>query len=527
MSIDTSRPRATAGYDFAGQSQINTSQADNHILLRSAHAETWGPSWQNTLTTFRPTPVKQLDGTLTPYRLSTNNNAFGPWIQARLCFRGGQSGSMVSFLLHDPNDGTEFDPQNSPPFVLYNAINSAVNAGQERPGWGALIKGGPGKPAALSRPKMMYYMQGYLLENKNKVFPGLPRGLKQNDRVIVFGIPAGSPTAVGNKLLNMLNQVKPEQAAQTADMEAFMEQQMYFGNPIAFNYGRFFRFCEAGGQLTNVAQPGYANAGGQNTNQQGADKGYDVSIVSEVYGVPATLPQEFVQSMIDRTIPWENVFNYVPVEEQVAFLARAYYGDVIEYAFSDRPQWLTQDVLSITRVRMQVQSAGVPNGGAAAAYGAAYGGQPQGGYNAGGYTQPQPQTQPQYVQPQPQYVQPPQQQPQYVQPQQQPQSQYVDPLAQQPVATPPVQPVQTPTTQPPSWGGTPYGQPGMDSAVRPGTANMPTYTPPIQHVQPPVQTNVNPAQAPFDGGQTVNRADALAAAQRFLPQPNSTTLPTA
>jgi len=503
MSIDTARPRANQGYNFASHKQVSTYRQDDHILSRTAAAELWGPSWSNTTTTFRPVPVMDRDGRPSPYRLSSENDAFGDWLRSYLCFRGGSNG-FTSFLVFDPSSGEEFDPRNSPPFVLYNSINAACNAGQGQAAWFPLLKGAQGKGASLTKPKMMLYMQGYLLEHKNKMFR-VPKGITAGDRIVIFGVPYGAPNAAGNKLIAMLNQLNP-QATNPHDSE----NAMLYGNPIAPETGRFFRFCEAGGQFADPSVAPQAND---------AIKGYDVRIEPNTYGFPAALNPEAAQSIIARTVQWDSVFSFPSEEEQALYLARVYPGDVIEYAFAQNPSWLTSEVLDITRARQSVQvPAGMPQQQ-----------QPQSNY---GY---QPQQYQQQYQPAQQAAQP-----QYAQPSTGYPQQGAGGFVQQTTTASPQQspagwgnvnfntPVQQSTTpapvnsQTPMQGAGPHQAPMFgaqgDPAVRPTLLSAPqmhqgiTATP-IQVAVPPF-TPTNQAQgapSPAVVAQLVNNPTAMAA----------------
>lgn len=524
MAIDSSRPRASQGYDFSSHSQMNTSKSDNYVVSRSAQVDVVFPTWQNTLTTFRPCPIKQADGSVTPYRTSSENSRFGDWLRSYLCFRGGAQG-FVSFLCHDPSTGEEFDPHDSPPFVLYYAIKSAFDAGQAHPTWGPWLNGRNGKAAALSRPGMTLYQQGYLVEHKNKILrlPN-PKGLNPPDRIQMLAL-SYNRTAVGDKYINALNQLKPNSNAPEGDWENLMEH----GDPIAFESGRFLRLCEANGQLRQFMSA-------EASRNDDSDKGYDFVITREACVLNASLPPELAHAILGKTVPWESVFYFPTAEEQALYLARVFSGDAIEYAFAQKPEWLTSDVLNITRSRTSM------GGGNGAAYNMPQQSNQQGGYQQGyqqqgGYQQSQnsgyaPQNYVQQSAPQNGgYVSAPantqQAAPQHEQAQQQ--------------SPAPQQHQQQSVNPAMGWGNVPFGnqqggqQPPMqqygttaDTAVRPG-ANMPAYgnQQPINPIQVAPQ-QAAPQQQPLQYGVNMPntnagqvppqvRADALAAAQAFLP----------
>ena len=469
-----------SGYNFAKHSQVNTGQHSSLVVSRRANADLWQPSWNNTLTTFRPVPIKRPDGTLSPYRLSATANNFGEWIHAYVVFKGGTS-SIVTFAIYDTERtayGDEFNTYESPPFVLYNAINRAIEAGQGRPEWAGLTKGGFGKGAPLSAPKTFYTMQGFLIEHKSKAGPEGPRGLRPNHRLPIFMIGATGNNSAGAKLLNILNTRKPESID-----DGNWDNMYVAGDPINPNTGMFFRFCETGGMLSASAAPVGYNQSAANTpagGEQRKEYGYDVVVTDNVYNMTPTPPPEILQGLIDKTRPWGELIEITPVEEQIVHLARVFPPSAIEFGFADHPEWLTDDVRRILTARVTVGAA--PQGAGHQPPMAAGYGIPAVAPVGVGYA---------------------------------PLNGYAAPA----VAQPPVQHVQQPAPQVGSWGNVPYGQPGADTAVRPSgnqtvfnTDNAGGYG------ELPVFNSVPPVTTPPAAEQRPSRAAALDAARQFLPQ---------
>lgn len=389
-------------YRFSQHGQSNFNTADNKVLKNGVAASLWSPSWQNTLTTVRILPVRQEDGSWSPYREAMDGreayepNQFGNWIVSYPMFKGGVT-AFVTFLLYDPAAAEGYDLHQCPAYVLFNAIKQACDAAQARDqAWFTWLKGQPGKGAQLKKPDNLHMMQVALFEHKNKLYANPPRGLGPNDQTVVFGLPGGT----GRKLTGMFNELSP-QGGDPNNLDTFMQ----YGDVIDLHKGKFVRFCQAGGQLTEQQQgpivmggrPGGGNSGGGDD-----EKGYDIRIVPEFRGIGANFVptvQGLEQLIHSRSKPWHEILHFPTEEEQVLLLARSFPGSAIEYGFQDHPDWLTPEVLAITRARSVMPSAAVPG---AQAPGGQFGpvqgqapqgypqqGYPQQGYPQQGYPQPQ------------------------------------------------------------------------------------------------------------------------------------------
>lgn len=490
MSLDTSRPRAAGGtYDFSTHGRPSGNNLNSMILLPNVSAELWTTSWSNTLTTFRPLPALDANGQLTPYRRSADPSAFGDWIRGYMVFKGGQNGT-ISFVLYDHAGNPDYDLRDNPAHVLYTAIKGAVDTGHGHPSWVPLLAGGNNRSAALNKPTTCFFLQCLLFEHKHKILQW-PRGLGPNDKTIVMQLSQDA----GRKLVDAANQLNPNW--QGGDPGNY-EQALLYGNLVDYEFGRFIRTCQADGHLAQqnvapqMAQPG--NMGtfiGAPQQQQGGQqqfKGYDLRVEQQFQVgqqlLTAAIPENLRTTLQSRAKRWSDLIRIPTNEEQVAMLARSFAGDLIEFAFRDHPEWLTQDILAITRAR--TTAAQFPNYPGAAAYApgpAGFpqqpGGFPQPGFPQQGYQQPggfpQQQMQPGFPQQQPGF---PQQQPAYGQPQT---SGYMAPAQPQPGGYPQPEPPQTQQPQQPqpgnAWAGTGFGGagiPGQDPALQPGMHQMPS-----------------------------------------------------
>lgn len=385
--MSTGAPRRNAyRFDQHGQSNFNT--ADNKVLKNGVAASLWAPSWNNTLTTIRVLPVRQDDGSWSPYRDPSEGreayepNQFGNWLVSYPCFKGGVT-AFVTFLLYDPAAAEGYDLHQCPAYVLFNAIKQACDATQALDqAWFTWLKGQPGKGAQLKKPDNLHMMQAILFEHKNRLYNNPPRGLGANDQTVVFGVPGGT----GRKLTGMFNELSPT-GQNPNDLDTFMQ----YGDIVDLNKGRFIRFCQAGGQLTETNQGPIVMGGRPNGGNSGGgddEKGYDIRIVPEFKGLQANFVSQnpgLEQVLRSKSKPWHEILHFPSEEEQVMMLARSFPGNAIEYGFQDHPDWLTSDVLAVTRARVMSPPAGAPAAGAAPVGQQGY---PQQGYPQQGYAQP-------------------------------------------------------------------------------------------------------------------------------------------
>jgi len=559
---DTARPRAQGGFrmgEHGGAGQ--TGLQGNYVLRSGVAADLYSPSWSKTLTTFRPFPIPDPESPtgLSPYRRSPEDSDFGEWFVCYPYFKGGTK-QITSFLLYDPVGNPDYDMHENPASILYHAIKGAIDAGQGLPSWPPLINRVAGRGAALGKPDQMYFMQGALMEHNNKLL-NPPRGGGKDSKLLVLGVTGGA----GRTLRGMLNERTPGYNGPVEDYD----RSFLYGDPVALNSGRYIRFCEIGGALTAPTQaaPVQAAFGGSSAPSagRGADgddrKGYEIRIEPSFRGAGAALGGPELEAMIrGRVKPWSEVLNFPTPLEQAMLLARTFPADAIDYAFRDRPEWMTEDMLAIIRSRT---AAAVPAGYPPAGYQPA--GYPPAGYPPvqGLYGTPNqvPGTygQPAAGQPQPGVYGMPNQAPaaggqmppQYAS-QPQPQQYASQPQPQQYASQPtPYVPPQTPTyTQPApqqpaaalGWGGVafegaaaPDGMPQVDPALRPGMLppqgyqqpgyppqqQMPPASSPAGYASYPQQQQMPPQQPPFDMGAVPGaavdpRMAALASARQAI-----------
>lgn len=456
-------------YSMTEHGQTQSGFRTGNHLLRPGVADIWqlgfekGPSTFRILPGLNPLRNEPNQPYFDPYRFSANDEqdalGLGDFIRVYPACRGFGD-PQVTFIHMDPSDASG-DQQMTPGWVLYRAIDRAVAAGQDRPGWAALLRGGRGRGAQLPRPGYVYLTQVVVMSHNGQI-ERQPRGLAEKTIVLELGQSAGMALAA---------ELKAEREGFNGDPND-MENRYLNGDPVSLNLGRFVTFFtksqgdprqvqqqQVGSWNMAVApQMGPQGRGGQGNMEP---KGYGC-FMEPTFGnppFPANLAQ-FEAAVRARVLPWDDILQFPTIEQQAAYLADKFPPEVIDYAWREHRHWISEDVQRriVSAVSAQVPGfppgyAGYPQQGAPGQfqqpmYGAqgqlpppyagqpeypagAWPGQPQQAPGAGGFGVPASQPAPVYgQQPQQGYVAPPTQQfP--------PQQGFGAPAPQAPMAPPP------------------------------------------------------------------------------------------
>jgi len=466
----------------------------NHLLKAGTGAAIWRPSWGG-LTTVRilPQPSPDNPAVWDPYRLSMDTNGFGDWVRRYPAVRN-MGTPPVSFISHDPADPS-VDPQTSPAWLLFRAIDRAVAQGQDQQGWAMLLRGGQNRGPALPKPKEVYLLQCVLMEHKSKIM-NPPKGSADDDPTIILEL---GPSA-GQTLLALCNEPNPQWTGDPMDWNGSMK----YGDLVDLHTGRFVTFFKlgenplelrrrgagapppAGGPQRTLGDTfGARRSAGGGDGQESDEIGFGVLIENDYSGIAPAF--QAVEDKVRRKVKvWDDILRFPTYEEQAHLLADKFPTDVIFYAWRDAPpEWIPEQVRRrhVGAVSGAVPSAGpgyVPPTTPAAPFGgnrapqAAFGGPQQ-------VQQPQ---QPQYPAGQPTQGYPPTQAP-------------VAAAAPRPVAPFGAPGVPFGTTAPGTQVGAPGAQVGAPPVATGTAAGQPFVTPPWtsgnQPVAQPVQHAAGPA----------------------------------
>lgn len=356
-------------YSFSQHGQSDRGGQIGNYCFKPGVVDHWSPPYENGVLTFRIFPAVNLEDSsqFDPYRWPSSDPdepmGFGDWLRRYPAVRNiGQPG--VTYLYDDPSDSQVEDIRMTPAWVLYNAIDQAINQKVDRPGWAAMLRGGAGRGAQLPKPAEIYLMQGCILMWRNNAYQ-VPRGIGDDDRTTVLTL---SPSA-GTALLQQCFAENPEYSGDPDDIEA----RFVNGDPISLDTGRFVTIYSLsdgdprqaqqmqpqGWQTQTQRTPGLAGGG-----REEKPIGYGCFMEPAYGALPARL-REAEAAVRSKVRPWSEVINIPTLEQQAQLLADKFPPDVICYAWQDsHPEWVPEDI-----ARRAVAAAQVPVGGAVAPVG--------------------------------------------------------------------------------------------------------------------------------------------------------------
>lgn len=329
-------------YSFADHGNSVSGQRQGKFVIKNNLAQHWTPCWGDGVTVIRPFPAKNPDDptgqSWDPYRFSAEHGQLGDWFRRYDAVRNfGDPG--VTMIIRDPADPTAQDTQMIPAHVIYNAISSAVKAGQDQRGWAALLIGGRNRGAVLPRPSEVYLIQGAIMQHKTEVY-NPPRGFAPEEKPLVLELSMGAGTAL---LAELERVIEGNQAA-----DGDWENMFVNGDPVGLNNGRFITFYKLadGDPRTRQAQ----QAGGWNApqQQQGGGRqqeaiGFGCYLEPTFNGIPARL-NDFEAQVAAKVQNWDDILWFPTVEEQANLLADKLPPEVIMYAWRDHPEWIPENI---------------------------------------------------------------------------------------------------------------------------------------------------------------------------------------
>ena len=466
-----------AAYSMAQHGRADSAAEMRNFVCTSGAVATWMLKYGGGLNVLRILPqyvpgeaatptTPATAGYWLPSKTGVDPMAVTDWIRSYAAVKGfGEPGS--TFLLRDQTDPYAPEIGQTPPYIVYDEVKRAVDAGQDRSGWARLLTGGKGTFAVIPRTTTLYLVRAAIVSRGDDKQPfNPPRGLGDGDAPVVLVLSKSA----GESLLSAVSEAQVQGVA----------------DPLDVNAGMFGCFYKLGTPLPPVAGRVMGKVHG------GDDpKGYG-ALLDRQFAYPgqqpisAALPPVFLERAVSRYKPWDEFVRFPTVSEQAAWLCETLPPDVIMYAFRNHPDWISDTVRQQAAAAVSVQ---VPYGMQPPQYGAQpqqYGAQPQ---QYGAPPQQYGVLPPQYGVPPPQYGVPPQQygappqyptQPGYSPPQSAGMPEYVPP----PQYVPPQQPpaaidvpftVQQPVQQPVQYPAHPPAQfPGQPLVQYPAQPTAPT-----------------------------------------------------
>lgn len=316
----------------------------------------------------------------TPFRYSQDVNDVGDWLRAYpgvRNFGADAEGRGVTFLIRDPFDPTAPPLEESPPVVVYNAINRAVDAGQDQGGWARLIKGGQNRAPVISKAGQIYLAQCLVMQHKQEIYSTLPKGWDATTKPQLLAMTSSAGTA----LMNLTNAIKQDADPHSTDWGSVCVN----GNLVGLGSGEgmyvtFYKSTDPDPrtrQAANVQQGTIRQANFSQAQQMlgaggGARGGFaSYAAVSDFgfMGMGADLSQ-YADALAARSIVWEQTLNFPTYEQQAAWISEKLPADVIMYAFQDRPEWISPRIRAAAAARTQQAGMMAPVGGFTAGFAA-------------------------------------------------------------------------------------------------------------------------------------------------------------
>lgn len=359
---------ATMGGRYGGQ------------YITNSTVDTYSPPWGG-VSTIRILPTRvPADGggvRLTPFRNSQDVNDVGDWVRCYFgvkSFGAGPDGNGVSFIVSDPADPTAPPKEESPPFVLFNAISSAIKSQQEQTGWASLLQGGHQKGAVLARPKPLYLVNALIMQHREQIY-NPPKGWAQDAKpqIVVLSDSAGQA------LMNLANGIREDADPHDMDWTRVSKCGDLIG--LGQGQGQFVTFYRSSdGDPRQRAVQMAAGGGAQRANfgaaaAQGGGGGTGFATYC-AYADPAFLGtsadfSHMADYLAARTIQWDQVLTIPTFEQQAMWIADKFPPSAICYAFQDHPHWIPQRVMDAYLARTRQAGQMMPVNGFVGAYGAA------------------------------------------------------------------------------------------------------------------------------------------------------------
>jgi len=355
-----------------GNSDVNARHG-NHLLVPGA-ANLWQPAYDAGPTTIRILPGLNPNYTndvvadpntsyFDPYRFPSTNledpNGFGDFIRRYSAVRS-MGDPSTTFIYHDPADDEAGDKEMTPPWILYRAIDRAVASGNERPGWGALLRGGQGRGAQLSRPSEIYLVQCMVMLHKGNVYP-TPKGFAADEQTVVMELGRSAGSA-------LVAELAKEVDGYVGNPDDFQARYVN-GDPVSLDQGRYVTFytLKQGDPRTQSASPqaasGWSASAGTApiVDSQGRPLlGYGC-FMEETFNGGLPVLTDFENNVRSKVRSWDDIINIPTVEKQAQLLADKFPPDVIEYAWRDtHPEWIPEEVRARAVAAVSVQVPGMP-----------------------------------------------------------------------------------------------------------------------------------------------------------------------
>lgn len=352
------------GLSTSAHKETAESRYGNFILKKNAPAQIWSPSYNGTLNTCRILPAKDPEDQqkFLPTKIDDGSDepVFSDWIRRYPIVKFFGNPSFEMALADSSVELAELKLTN-PCWILVRAIERAIERGQEKSGWGRLVKG---KQRVLPAPTQAFFCQTFLFKHKSKNFYCLggagkkaepPKGSRNDDHVVLMNLPK----TAGQALLRCMEDGK----------------ENFERDPVDLNGGAFVHIFERGtdplGRASGHVENTDVYAGGDGDG--GGDsqfKGYDVALTQNLDDNPRLLPMlvNKVELVRQKVKPFDELIAVHSADEQLAIICKSFMLcadqglkdtliDVLRYAFADQQHRLSDAVRDYGKKSASVPSA--------------------------------------------------------------------------------------------------------------------------------------------------------------------------
>lgn len=342
MAIRTaySAARQGRGYRFNTQRPTDEKKYWGNAFADERFVTVRKLSWKRddgrSATTIRILPGNdsEVDGEWGPTRLSSDPYDFGDWIRCYTMCRLGEK--AVTFMTHDPISDPDYNLYDNPGRLLWSGVKDAIKNGCERPGWGLLLDGSPGRAAVLVPPKPLHLVRCIVIEWANETIQ-VPQGLGPQDKIVLMDLGKGA----GSKTTDLIE-------ARVPGTEEDDEPSYVLPDPLAIDGGVFFRYFPVEQDPRNVrtgpvvprtlasrAKPA-APAGKKDREEIG----FGVYTLDELEDGLQPALKEFSASLLKKLPNWEDILVFHDNEAQARLLAPKFDLSLLDYCWRDHPDYL-------------------------------------------------------------------------------------------------------------------------------------------------------------------------------------------
>ena len=284
---------ASLGANSSGYSDYNRT-----IVNPQAGFHMYQPKWDSA-TVFVPHPEPTADRTgILPFVDSDNPDSLSEWVRILpKCVRGtGMGDSRITF-------NSEL-PEGSPTYSTtpYEHLLSTVR-GMENDPHGAfianqLLKGGPGRGAAMPPPKCHAFLQGTLYARGTNDYMSDPR------RNVAFLLPTSALTSLHSLIVRAFTEL---------NITSFYDPQ----NKFALHFQRAFTspILPAGCEEVLISDDADRNPQTDATKNH-----YTIRLIK----LPAHVPYPDLPTVLNSWCEWQDLVVYMTVEQQMSHLATIY-----------------------------------------------------------------------------------------------------------------------------------------------------------------------------------------------------------